>query len=187
MPGNRTQSAALLRPQNLSPSLSVTYRNSFTTTYNHGNIFYEVRSPARRSRSPFQCCLSRPFPSPMQCPFVIACSFQQLTNSFFRNSFLFKFIQIVPGGAGPKAKPRRNSTRFRSDVPTFRRSSALTSLESYCCAMVRAKCNGIIFLCKNIGGWGSRSESRPQTSPDSVKLDFPGGAAYFLRQAQHSQ
>lgn len=113
--------------------------------------------------------------------------FNNLQTPFSATLFFSNSYKLSPGGGGPKAKPRRNSTRFRSDVPTFRRSNALTSLEFYRCAIVRAKCNGIIFLCKNIGGWGSRSESRPQTSPDSVKLDFPGGAAYFLRQAQHSQ
>jgi hypothetical protein len=113
--------------------------------------------------------------------------FNNLQTPFSTTPFLSYSYKLPPGGGGPKAKPRRKTAKFRSDVPTFRRSNALTSLECYPCAIARTKCNGITSLCKNIGGWGPRSESRLQTSPDSVKLDFPGGAAYFLRQAQHSQ
>ena len=83
-------------------------------------------------------------------------SFQRLTNSFFRNSFPLIFIQTAPGGWGSKSETQAKLNPILLQRSTFKRSNALTSLESHPCAIVPANSHGITSLYKNIGEWGGK-------------------------------
>ncbi len=93
-----------------------------------------------------------PRPSLPRTRSVSPLCFQQVVTSFSHNSFLLTFIRIAPGGWGAESETQAKLNPILLQGSAFRRSNALTSLESNSCAIVPANSHGIIFLHKNIRG-----------------------------------